>query len=210
MIAMRYALEMLGVAVFAASGALAAGRKRLDLLGVVVISVVTAVGGGTLRDLLLGRHPVFWIADPTNVVVAVAAAALTLLYARVSVPPRNSLAVADALGLALFSVGGAQIAEQAGLPNLIAVIMGTVTGVAGGVVRDVLTAEIPLILRRGELYASAAIAGTTLYLVLQSAGVGRDAAALAGMIAVAALRVAALLWGLRLPVFHLRDGGGPK
>jgi uncharacterized membrane protein YeiH len=207
---MRYVLEMLGVAVFAASGALAAGRKRLDLLGVIVISIVTAVGGGTLRDLLLGRHPVFWIADPTNIVVAIAAAALTLLYARVRVPPRNSLAVADALGLALFSVGGAQIAEQAGLPNLIAVIMGTVTGVAGGVVRDVLTAEIPLILRRGELYASAAVAGTTLYLVLQSAGVGRDAAALAGMITVAALRVAALLWGLRLPAFHLRDGGGPK
>ena len=207
---MRYVLEMLGVAVFAASGALAAGRKRLDLLGVIVISIVTAVGGGTLRDLLLGRHPVFWIADTTNIVVAVAAAALTLLYARARVPPRNSLAVADALGLALFSVGGAQVAEQAGLPNLIAVIMGTMTGVAGGVVRDVLTAEIPLILRRGELYASAAIAGTTLYLVLQSAGVARDAAALAGMIAVAALRIAAVLWGLRLPVFHLRDGGGPK
>lgn len=207
---MRYVLEMLGVAVFATSGALAAGRKRLDLLGVIVISIVTAVGGGTLRDLLLGRHPVFWIADTTNIVVAVAAAALTLLYARVRAPPRNSLAVADALGLALFSVGGAQVAEQAGLPNLIAVIMGTMTGVAGGVVRDVLTAEIPLILRQGELYASAAIAGTTLYLVLQSAGVGRDAAALAGMSTVAALRVAAVLWGLRLPVFQLRDGGGPE
>lgn len=210
MITMRYVLEMLGVAVFAASGALAAGRKRLDLFGVIVISIVTAVGGGTLRDLLLGRHPVFWIADTTNIVVAVAAAILTLLYARVRVPPRNSLAVADALGLALFSVGGAQIAEQAGLPNLIAVIMGTMTGVAGGVVRDVLTAEIPLILRRSELYASAAIAGTILYLVLQSAGVAREVAALAGMVSVAALRIAAVLWGLHLPVFHLRDGGGSK
>jgi uncharacterized membrane protein YeiH len=210
MITMRYVLEMLGVAVFAMSGALAAGRKRLDLLGVIVISIVTAVGGGTLRDLLLGRHPVFWIADTTHILVAVAAATLTLLYARVRVPPRNSLAVADALGLALFSVGGAQIAEQAGLPNLIAVIMGTMTGVAGGVVRDVLTAEIPLILRRSELYASAAIAGTTLYLVLQSAGVAREVAALAGMISVAALRIAAVLWGLRLPDFQLRDGGGSK
>ena len=207
---MRYLLEMLGVAVFAASGALAAGRKRLDLLGVIVISIVTAVGGGTLRDLLLGRHPVFWIADTTHIVVAVAAAALMLLYARVRVPPRNSLAVADALGLALFSVGGAQIAEQAGLPNLIAVILGTMTGVAGGVVRDVLTAEIPLILRRSELYASAAIAGTTLYLVLQSAGVAREVAALLGMISVAALRIAAVLWGLHLPDFHLRDSGGSK
>src|SRR5918997_6548614 len=125
---MRYVLEMLGVAVFAMSGALAAGRKRLDLLGVIVISIVTAVGGGTLRDLLLGRHPVFWIADTTNIVVAVAAAALTLLYARVRVPPRNTLAVADALGLALFSVGGAQIAEQAGLPNLNPGLNGPQTG----------------------------------------------------------------------------------
>lgn len=207
---MRYLLEILGVAVFATSGALAAGRKRLDLLGVNVISIVTAVGGGTLRDLLLGRHPVFWIADTTHIVVAVAAATLTLLYARVRVPPRNSLAVADALGLALFSVGGAQIAEQAGLPNLIAVIMGTMTGVAGGVVSDVLTAEIPLILRRSELYASAAIAGTTLYLVLQSAGVAREVAALLGMLSVAALRLAAVLWGLHLPDFHLRDDGGSK
>jgi uncharacterized membrane protein YeiH len=210
MISTRYVFEMLGVAVFAASGALAAGRKRLDLLGAIVISIVTAVGGGTLRDLLLDRHPVFWIADPTNIVVAIAAAALTLLYARARVPPRNSLAVADALGLALFSVGGTQIAEQAGLPNLIAVIMGTMTGVAGGVVRDVLTAEIPLILRRSELYASAAIAGTTLYLVLQSAGVARGGAALVGMFTVAALRIAALLWGLHLPVLNLRDGGGSK
>ena len=88
--------------------------------------------------------------------------------------------------------------------------MGTMTGVAGGVVRDVLTAEIPLILRRSELYASAAIAGTTLYLVLQSAGVARGVAALVGMFTVAALRIAALLWGLHLPVFNLRDGGGSK
>jgi uncharacterized membrane protein YeiH len=210
MTATRYVLEMLGVAVFAASGALAAGRKRLDLLGVIVISVVTAVGGGTLRDLLLARHPVLWIADPTYITVAVAAAALTLLYARARVPPRNALAVADALGLALFSVSGAQVAQQSGLPALIAVIMGTMTGVAGGVLRDVLTAEIPLILKRGQLYASAAIAGTSLYLVLQAAGVARDAAALAGMAVVAALRIAAILWGLHLPVFSLRDDGGSK
>ena len=208
--AMRYVLEMLGVAVFAASGALAAGRKRLDLLGATVIAIVTAVGGGTLRDLLLNRHPISWIADPTYIAVAVAAAALMLFYARLRALPKNSLAVADALGLALFSVNGAQVAEYVGLHALIAVIMGTMTGVAGGVLRDVLTAEIPLILRRGELYASAAIAGTSLYLVLEAAGVARDVAALAGMVAVAALRIAAVFWGLHLPVIELRDNAGSK
>lgn len=200
----RYILEMAGVAVFAASGALAAGRKRLDLLGVLVIALITAMGGGTLRDLLLNRS-IFWIADPTSIYVGTVAAAVTLLYGRMFEPPQNFLLIADALGLALFSIGGAQITEQSGLPPLYAVIMGTMTGVAGGVLRDVLTAEIPVILKRGELYASAAIAGTFLYFVLQAVGAARGTAAMAGMFAVAALRIAAIVWGLHLPIFRLRN-----
>src|SRR4029077_19192819 len=111
-----YALSLLGVAVFAASGALSAGRKGFDLIGVIVISAVTAIGGGTLRDVLLDRHPIFWIADPAQLVVILAAAALTLLYVRFRKPPWTALLVADALGLALFSISGAQVAEQRGLP----------------------------------------------------------------------------------------------
>src|SRR5918998_745786 len=103
-------MDLLGVAVFAVSGALAAGRKSLDLLGVLVIAVVTAIGGGTIRDLLLNRHPIFWIADPTYLVVICIAAALTIVYVRLRAPPGNSLLVADALGLALFTITGAQIA----------------------------------------------------------------------------------------------------
>src|SRR5215470_12455197 len=109
-------LSLLGVAVFAASGALAAGRKNFDLLGVVVIALVTAVGGGTLRDLLLDRHPIFWVKDPVHLTVIVAAAGLTLAYVRYRKPPGASLAVADALGLALFSISGARVAEARGLP----------------------------------------------------------------------------------------------
>src|SRR3954470_8047362 len=109
-------LSLVGVAVFAASGALAAGRKHFDLLGVAVIALVTSVGGGTLRDLLLDRHPIFWVSDPTHLTVILVAAGLTLAYVRFSKPPRASLAVADALGLALFSVSGAQVAEGKGLP----------------------------------------------------------------------------------------------
>ena len=203
-----YLLELLGVAVFAVSGALAAGRKQLDLLGVVVIAVATAIGGGTIRDVLLDRHPVVWIDEPNYLVVATAAALFTIVFVRLRRPPRNSLQIADALGLALFTVSGAQIAEREQLAPVIVVLMGTITGVAGGVVRDVLSAEIPLILRRGNLYASAAIAGASAYLLLERVGLPRQAAALAGMVTVAALRFAAIVWGLRLPVFKLPDDPG--
>lgn len=133
-----YLLDLIGVAVFAVSGALAAGRKQMDLLGVAVIATVTAIGGGTLRDILLDRNPVFWIEDPTYLLVILAAAALTLLYARFHKPPRTSLLIADALGLALFTISGAQLAEEQKLSAVIVVLMGTITGTAGGVLRDVL------------------------------------------------------------------------
>ena len=201
----RHVLELLGVAVFAISGALAAGRKSLDWLGVAVIAVVTAIGGGTVRDLLLDRHPIFWIADPKYLVVCLAATALTLLYVHLRIPPFRALFVADALGLAFFTIGGVQIAEKAGLSGLLALLMGLITGVVGGVARDVLLAEIPLILRRGQLYASAAIVGAALYLLLERAGVPRDAAALAGMATIALVRFAAILWRLELPVLTLQD-----
>jgi uncharacterized membrane protein YeiH len=130
-----YLLDLLGVAVFAVSGAIAAGRKRFDLLGIAVIAAVTAVGGGTTRDVLLNRHPIFWIKDSTYLLVALSAAALTLLYDRFREPP--------------------------------------VTGAAGGLLRDVLGAEVPLLLRQMDLYATAAIAGAKAYLVLQAVGLGR-------------------------------------
>jgi uncharacterized membrane protein YeiH len=201
----RHVIELLGAGVFAISGVLTAGRKKLDWLGVAVIAIVTATGGGTLRDILLNRHPIFWIADPTYLLVILGATAFTLVYVRYHVPGRRGLLVADALGLAFFTIGGTQIAEQSGLSGLLAVLMGTITGVVGGMVRDVLCAEIPLILRRGQLYASSAIIGSTLYLLLERAGVHRDAAALAGMAAIALVRFAAILWRLELPVLHLEE-----
>jgi uncharacterized membrane protein YeiH len=197
-----YLLDLLGVAVFAVSGALAAGRTGLDLLGVVVIAALTAVGGGTLRDLLLNRHPIFWIADPTYLGVVCTAALLTVCYVHVLPPPGAALQVADALGLALFAMSGAQIAEAAQLSPLIVVLMGTMTGVAGGVLRDVMSGEVPLILRR-EIYATAAIAGVSLYLLLQALGMKRPWACGVGMALVVALRLLAVLWGWQLPMFRL-------
>lgn len=204
---MRYALELLGVAVFAVSGVLAAGRKGLDVVGVAVIASVTAVGGGTLRDLLLDRHPTFWIADPTYLWVILGATVVTLGYVRLWIATRRALLIADALGLAFFTIAGVQIAKQAGVPDLIALLMGTITGVAGGVFRDVLTAEIPLVMRPGRLYATAAIVGATSYVLLVRWGISPDAAALVGMAAIAGLRLAAILWRLELPVIQLPEDG---
>lgn len=204
-----YVLDLIGVAVFAISGALAAGRRGLDLLGVIALGAATAIGGGTIRDVLLSRHPIFWLTDPAYLLVIVGASLLTVAYARWRPPPRAALQVADALGLALFSVVGAQIAEGAGLPAVSGVLLGTMTGTAGGVMRDVLSAEVPLVLRRGNLYASAAIAGTTIYFLLEAAGVPRSPAALTGMAVCTALRFAAIWWGLQLPTFQLHADDTP-
>lgn len=202
--------DLLGVAVFAVSGALAAVRKRLDLLGVVVIAMVTAIGGGTTRDLLLDRA-VFWATQPRYLYVIISAALLTVLWTRRFRPPDRALAVADALGLALFAISGAQIAERAGLPGIVCVIMGTITGVAGGVIRDVLTTEIPMVIRRGQIYATAAIVGIVAYVVLiRFLQFDEPTAALLGMAAIAGLRISSIALRWSLPVFSLKEPGrGP-
>ncbi len=197
-----YWLDLFGVAVFAVSGALAAGRLELDLFGVLVIAALTAIGGGTVRDLLMNRHPIFWIRDPTYLLVIAATALATVLYVRWLPPPGDTLLIADALGLALFAMSGAQIAEAARLSPIIVVLMGTMSGSAGGVLRDVLTQQVPLILRR-DIYATAAIAGVALYLVLQRLGLSRRPAFWASIAAIAALRLVAIAWDLQLPVFRV-------
>jgi len=199
--------DLLGVAVFAVSGALAAVRKRLDLLGVIVIAMVTAIGGGTTRDLLLDRA-VFWTTQPRYLYVILGSALVTVFWTRRFRPPDRALATADALGLALFAISGAQIAERIGLSGIVCVIMGTITGVAGGMIRDVLTAEVPMVIRRGHIYATAAIVGIVAYLVLRGAfGFTEPVAALAGMAVIAVLRISAIAWGWTLPVFSLEEPG---
>lgn len=194
-----YYLDLAGVAVFAASGVLAARDRDLDVIGIIVVAAITAIGGGTLRDLLLDRHPIFWITDPTYLVVITAAALLTVAYVRVRPPPGATLLVADALGLGLFALSGAQLAEAAQVPALIVVLLGTMTGVTGGVLRDVITARVPLILQQ-EIYATAAIVGVAAYLALQALGTPKAIAFWAGMVVVVALRLIAIRWGLHLPV----------
>ncbi|MFN7087224.1 MAG: trimeric intracellular cation channel family protein [Burkholderiales bacterium] len=199
-----YLLELFGVAVFAISGALVAARKGMDPFGVIVIAVVTAIGGGTLRDVLLGRHPIFWFEDVTYLVVIIAAAAFTLVYSRFWRAPLKALLIADAFGLALFTVSGAQIAEQQALPAIIVVLMAAITGTAGGVLRDMLCAEVPLILRR-DIYATASLAGATIYVAGKHWAFDVTAIALAAMVTVFALRMAAIFLEWHQPRFEHDD-----
>lgn len=192
-----------GAAVFAASAALAAGRKRFDLIGATVLGGVTALGGGTLRDLLLDR-PVFWITDPLVLGAAVLATLLALAAVRFTRPPWRLLLVADALGLAFFSLTGAQVAESAGHEGLVVVVMGLMTGVAGGLLRDVLSGEVPLLFRPTEtLYATASVAGISLYQLLQAVGAARSLAAWAAMLSILGLRLTAIVLNLRLPALEV-------
>jgi uncharacterized membrane protein YeiH len=203
-----YALELIGISVFAVSGALAAGRRHLDLIGVVVIALATAMGGGTVRDLLLDRHPVVWLASPIYLGVIVASAFLTMAWVRWRPPPEKTLLVVDALGLALFSVTGAEIAQREGLPAVSCVVLGTITGSMGGVLRDVFLNEVPQLFRPGALYATAALAGTSAYFILQALGVPAATASMAGIAVVALSRLAAIWWSVSLPAFKLGDDTG--
>lgn len=197
-----YLFTLLGVAVFACSGALAAGRRNLDLIGVAVLAMVTATGGGTIRDVLLDRT-VFWIRDPTHIVVCLGAGAVTWIWVRFFQPPDRALQVADAVGLALFAVAGAQIAEDLGHSGIIIVLMGTITGCAGGLLRDVLTAEVPLVFRKSELYVTTCVVGLTAYVVLRHFGIHADVAGITGAAVILILRLASIRWNITLPTMRM-------
>ena len=196
------ALDLAGVAANAVAGALVAGRQRFDWLGVAIIAGVTAIGGGTVRDLLLGRE-VFWVHNPQYLQAALLATVFTLVYARRRLINQRLLDITDTAGLALFGIAGARIALGLGFDALIAVVMGVITGVFGGLLRDVLCNEVPMLLKKGQLYGSAVIAGCTLYVLLLRFGVAGSVAAGLGMATIVGLRAAAIAYNLRLPEFRL-------
>ncbi|MCK7500133.1 MAG: trimeric intracellular cation channel family protein [Comamonadaceae bacterium] len=198
-----YWIGMGAVVANAAAGVLEAGRKPIDLFGMVMVAFASALGGGTLRDLLLDRT-VFWIADQTYLVAATVAAVATFALARLRRLPPNLFLLPDALGLALFTVVGTQIALHLGAPWFVASFMGVVTGVFGGIVRDVLCNEVPLVFT-GALYATVSWLGALLLLLLLHLGVGYLAAAWIAMAAIFVLRMAALRFDLQLPKFVSRQ-----
>jgi len=195
-------LDIFGIIVFALSGALMAGRYQLDPFGVVVLASVTAIGGGTIRDIILDT-PVFWVEKNYYLWVILATALLTiLLIRRPNRIPKRFLLIADALGLALFAVLGTEKALNLGTPFAAAIVLGTITGVAGGMIRDVLCNVIPMILRQ-EIYATAAALGGSLYVVMIYLNWSEYVAIIAAVLATLLLRLAAIYWKVSLPAFQI-------
>jgi uncharacterized membrane protein YeiH len=197
---MLYILDLLGAAIFAITGAITAGRKRMDVFGIIVVGTVTALGGGTTRDLILGVKPVFWVSDPTYVIVSMSAGLGTFIYAHYARPPSKTLLFADAFGLAIFTVIGCQRAAKVEDSILIVVVMGIMTGVTGGMIRDVLCGEIPLILRR-EIYATASLTGGLMFVILRHAGLHDWLVIMLSVMTALAVRLVSLHWHLSLPIF---------
>lgn len=198
-----YGVGIAGVAAQAAAGVLDAGRKPFDLFGLVVVALAAALGGGSLRDVLLGRS-VFWIADQHYLIAAIVASLATFALVRFVRLPSRLFLLPDAIGLALFTVSGTQIALGLGATWLVASLMGVITGSFGGIVRDVLCNEVPLVFS-GELYATAAWVGALTLVALAGAGVSPGWAALAGGSVVLLTRLCAIRFKWRLPLLAARS-----
>lgn len=198
-------LDWFGIIVFATSGALVASRKQMDVVGFVLLGTATGIGGGTIRDTLLGSLPVFWVREPAYLVACVLVSCAAFFLAHI---PRSRFKLHlwfDAVGMALFAVTGAEKALLAEAGPIVAVAMGVVTATFGGIIRDVLGGESPVILRR-EIYVSAALGGAALFVALAWAGVSREYALAGGFLTGLAIRSAALRWDWSLPRYKPRPG----
>jgi len=199
-----HGLDLFGVAVFAVSGALAAGRKRMDIFGVIVLGVVTAIGGGTLRDILLNKDVVFWFTDRIYLWIAAGAAVATFVIGRRITLTNRWLLLFDALGLAVFTFIGAEKTLIATGSETLAVVLGIMTGVAGGMIRDVLSAEVPLVLQK-EVYAVAAFCGALIYVFMHSLGLPTTLIIVVTISTTFLIRMAAIRYRLSLPSLHIEE-----
>ena len=191
-------LNVFGLFVFAVSGALTAIRKQLDFLSVLIIAFFTGVGGGTIRDVMLGISPVWWVNDQTAVLICIFGAIVASVTHQRLWSRQKALIWADAAGLSVFSVLGAQSALEAGAPTIVAIFMGAVTATFGGIIRDVLLGQPSLILKQ-EVYATAALGGATVFVVLNEVGFSMDLAAIAAALLTLAIRGGAIIFGYSLP-----------
>lgn len=198
-------LDWLGLVVFVVSGALVASRKQMDIVGFVMLGTVTGIGGGTLRDVLLGKLPVFWIKNPSVLAVCIATSVLAFFLAHIPQSRLRALLWLDAIGLALYAVTGAETALAAGAPALVAVTMGVITATFGGIIRDILGGEESIILRP-EIYVTAALLGALVFVAGVGAGLSVAFASIAGFSAALILRGFALAWHLTLPRYKARPG----
>lgn len=202
-----YILDLLGVIVFAISGAIVARDKQFDLFGGIVLAIVTAIGGGTFRDIALGRTPVFWLNDVNYFICAAGTAIVFLWLFRIHQFEqrwKSSLLIADAIGLAVFTIIGTQIALDADVNPAMSVAMGTITGCFGGVLRDVLANREPLIFQK-EIYATASLAGGICYVLLNTVNSHEIINASVCIAVTFLMRVIAVYFDLQLPTYKQKN-----
>lgn len=198
------ALDYGSVLIFALTGALVASRAQLDPVGFVFMAALTAVGGGTLRDLVLGREVVFWVAEPAYVLIATGAALVVFWAAHLIESRYVWLVWLDSVALSVAVAAGAGVAMEGGFGPVIVVIMGIVTGTFGGLMRDVVGNEVPLVLKQGELYLTAAFGGALTSVLLVWLGLAKTEALIACAVAVWVLRAGSLVLGWKLPLYRPR------
>ncbi len=198
-----YWITLLAVVVSSASGVLKAGAKAYDLFGVIIIAITTGLGGGSLRDLLLGRE-VFWIQDQMFFIASLGSAIATFVAARLIALPGRFFLVADAAGLATFGIAGTLVALLADAPPLLASFMGVMTGTMGGIFRDLLCVEPPVVFH-SPLYATAAWGGSLLFIALLAFGLGTTTAAVIAGLAIFVTRLLAIYYDIRLPRFRFKS-----
>ncbi len=202
-------LDYAGVVVFAATGALTASRKQLDLIGFGFLAAVTGIGGGTIRDLILGEVPVFWVEKPAYLVVCVAVAAIVYFTAHLVESRYRLLIWLDAIGLAVFAVmGAAKGLALTGSP-IVAVVTGMMTATFGGILRDLLSGE-PSVLMRPEIYVSAALLGSAVFIAASLLGAPLILGSVLGVIAAFALRGGAIRYGWAFSPYRSRAGRPPE
>ncbi len=197
-------LDILGTGVFAVSGALVAMRRRLDPFGVFIIGFVTAVGGGTIRDVLLGNQPVTWMKNTEYVFVSLAAVVLAILFRNHLKYISRSLSLFDTIGIGIFTIVGTKMGIDNNLSAIISISLGTITATFGGVVRDILCSRVPIIFKR-EIYATACIFGSVVFILLYRLGVPTDFLYVFTILTVVVIRLVAVKYKLSLPPFNQRD-----
>jgi len=195
---MIYYLGLIGIAAFSITGVIAAGKKDMDIFSIVLLGVVTALGGGTLRDMIIDVNPVFWIADLTYLWVSIAASVLTFFLIRYVTHALRLLLFIDGFGLSLFTVLATEKTMTLGFSEPVAVLMGVITGIAGGMIRDILTGRMPLLLGK-EFYATPALLGAVVFTVLVYFFPLHEYNRLYAIGVISILRAAAIQWGLYYP-----------
>lgn len=195
-----YISGLLAIAVFSVTGFMTSEKKDIDIFSVVVLGLITALAGGTIRDVILDRSPVFWIADTNYFWVSCAASVFFFFFAGKIFFSYKMLLVADAIGVSLFNIQALEMTLQMNYTGEIAIVMGIITGIAGGIMRDVLTQEKPLLLRR-ELYATPLLIGGIVYLLLKKLDISGDIVFWSGIISALLIRLAAIQYHLYFPEF---------